>query len=77
MSDLEYMEFCCNDLNHPCEWRTQARTKDEVMEQAKAHMASEHGVTEPGRDTEEKIEGAIRSVKTKAEDVTESAKEKI
>ncbi len=77
MVDEEYMTFCCNDLNHPCDWRTQARTREEVMERAKAHMASEHGVKEMGEETEEKIKGAIRSVKTKAEDVKEKAEEKI
>ncbi len=65
MSDLEYMEFCCNDINHPCEWRTQGRTKEEVMDKAKAHMASEPGIEEMGSETEEKIEGAIKSVKSK------------
>lgn len=77
MPDYEYMEFCCNDLNHPCDWRTTGKTREEVMEKTKAHMASEHGVKEMGGEAEEKIKGAIRSVKTKAEDVKEKAEEKI
>ncbi len=58
------MEFCCNDIDNPCDWRTKGKTKEEVMEKAKAHMAKEHGVKEMGKETEEKIKGAIKSVKT-------------
>ncbi len=43
MPDMEYMEFCCNDPEHPCEFRVQAKTKEEVMEHAKAHTESAHG----------------------------------
>ena len=39
MPDDEYMLFCCNDLEHPCNFRVQAKTKEEVMEHAKTHLS--------------------------------------
>ncbi len=58
MADPEYMAFCCNDLEHPCDFRLQARTKEEVMEHAKAHLAREHGMEGP--EATSRIERAIK-----------------
>jgi predicted small metal-binding protein len=63
MPDVEYMLFCCRDLEHPCGFRVQAKTKEETMEHARAHMASEHGMKEVPRETERKIEEAIKPAK--------------
>ena len=38
MPDVEYMMFCCNDIEHPCDFRVQAKTKEEAMKHAKIHM---------------------------------------
>lgn len=61
MPDDEYMMFCCNDIEHPCNFKIQAKTKEEVAEHAKAHLASEHGLK--GRDIAKKVEDAIKPVK--------------
>lgn len=63
MPDVEYMLFCCRDLEHQCGFRVQAKTKEEAMEHARNHMASEHGMTEISRETEIKMEEKIKSVK--------------
>ncbi|AKB13269.1 MAG: DUF1059 domain-containing protein [Methanosarcina thermophila] len=65
MPDVEYMLFCCRDLEQKCDFRVQAKTKEEVMEHAKVHMASEHGMKEISEETERKIEEKIRPVKVK------------
>lgn len=38
MPDVEYMLFCCRDLEHTCGFRVQSKTKEEAMEHARAHM---------------------------------------
>jgi predicted small metal-binding protein len=58
MADEEYMAFCCNDLEHPCDFRIQARTREEVREHARTHLAREHNLEGP--EAENRIEGAIR-----------------
>jgi predicted small metal-binding protein len=63
MPDDEYMMFCCNDLEHPCDFRVQARTKEEVMEHAKTHMSKEHGIE--GTEAASRIEGAIKPASAK------------
>lgn len=63
MPDVEYMTFCCSDMEHPCNFRVQAKTKEEVMEHAKAHMASEHGMMEMPKEMEKKMKEAIKPTK--------------
>lgn len=65
MPDVEYMLFCCRDLEHQCGFQVQTKTKEEAMEHARAHMANEHGVTEIPKEMENKIEGSIKRVKVK------------
>lgn len=61
MPDDEYMTFCCNDLEHPCNYKYQGKTQEEVMEHARSHVAAEHGMTGPS--AEERIRSAIKSSK--------------
>jgi len=63
MPDDEYMLFCCNDVEHPCEFRVQARTEEETMEHARAHMAREHGMEDIPEETERKMKESIKPVK--------------
>lgn len=63
MPDVEYMLFCCRDLEHPCEFRVQTKTKEEAMEHARAHMAREHGMEEIPDETERKMKESIKPVK--------------
>jgi predicted small metal-binding protein len=56
--ESEYMTFCCNDPEHPCDYRFQGKTREEVMENARTHMEKEHGKT--GRDVDERIRDAIK-----------------
>jgi predicted small metal-binding protein len=65
MPDVEYMLFCCRDVEHPCGFQVQAKTKEEAMMHAKAHMESEHGMEDIPKDMENKIEDAIKKVKVK------------
>ena len=60
MSD-EYMVFCCNDIEHLCNFRIQARTRDAVEKYARAHLAGEHG--RAGRDIAKRVEAAVRPIK--------------
>lgn len=64
MPDMEYMEFCCNDPENPCEFRVRAKTKEEVMEHAKAHAESAHG-TEVTPEMEKKMEETVKPVTVK------------
>jgi len=66
MPDVEYMLFCCRDLEHTCGFRVQSKTKEEAMEHARAHMTSEHGMTEIPKETERKIEEAIKPVMSRS-----------
>jgi len=61
MPDDEYMTFCCNDLEHPCDYRYKGMNREDVMEHAKAHVEKEHGLT--GTSAEERIRSAIKSSK--------------
>jgi predicted small metal-binding protein len=63
MPDVEYMLFCCRDVEHPCGFSVQAKTKEEAMEHARAHMAREHDMEEIPKETERKIEESIKPVK--------------
>jgi predicted small metal-binding protein len=65
MPDVEYMLFCCRDLEHPCGFSVQTKTKEEAMEHAKSHMASEHGMTEIPKEMNDKMEKSIKPVKVK------------
>jgi predicted small metal-binding protein len=65
MPDDEYMLFCCNDVENPCEFRVQARTKEEAMEHARAHMAREHGMEEIPEEKEREMKESIKPVKVK------------
>lgn len=60
MPDDEYMTFCCNDLEHPCDFRIQARTREEVAEHARSHVAREHGMEGP--EATRRVEEAIKPV---------------
>jgi len=64
MPDTEYMLFCCRDLEHPCNFQVQAKTKEEVMEHAKSHAESTHGM-DVTPEMEKKMEKAIKPVTVK------------
>jgi Protein of unknown function (DUF1059). len=64
MPDDEYMLFCCNDLEHPCSFRVQAKTKEEVMEHAKTHISDVHDM-EVTPAMEKKMEKVIKPVNVK------------
>jgi predicted small metal-binding protein len=61
--DVEYMLFCCRDVENTCGFSVQAKTKEETMKHAKAHMESGHGMKEISKETERKIEESIKPVK--------------
>lgn len=63
MPDDEYMTFCCNDLENPCNFKVQAKTKEEVMEHAKAHVAMAHGMEEISPGMAKKMEASIKPIK--------------
>jgi predicted small metal-binding protein len=68
MPDVEYKLFCCRELVPTCGFQVQARNEEEIMEHAKVHAEREHGLKEMGEETEEKVKGAIKSVKTEVEE---------
>ena len=51
MPDVEYMLFCCRDLEHQCGFRVQAKTKEEAIELVKTFTIEDMDI-----DIEEKEE---------------------
>ena len=62
MPDVEYMLFCCREAE-TCDYRVRAKTKEEAMERARAHMSSAHGMKEIPKDKERQMEESIKPVK--------------
>jgi predicted small metal-binding protein len=61
--------FLLQDLERPYGFSIQAKTKEETMEHAKAHMAIEHGIKEIPRETElldELTSCLLKSLKSKS-----------
>ncbi|MCK9585694.1 MAG: DUF1059 domain-containing protein [Methanothrix soehngenii] len=59
MPESEYYMFCCRDAINPCGFEVKAKTKEEVMEYAKAHAEAAHGM-EVTSEMEKKMEKAIK-----------------
>lgn len=60
MPESEYYMFCCRDVIKPCGFEVKAKTKEEIIEHAKAHAEGAHGM-EVTSDIKSKIEKAIKS----------------
>ena len=63
MADEEYKMFCCKEAP-TCGFQVQAKTKEEVMEHAKAHAESAHDI-EVTPEMEKKMEKSITPVTVK------------
>lgn len=51
----------CRDVGMDCDFEARGRSDDEVMQQAAAHAATTHGITEITPDLAARVRAAIRA----------------
>lgn len=50
----------CNDLFPGCEFKAEAQSEADLLQQVAAHAAAAHGVSEMTEDVVSKVKGCIR-----------------
>jgi predicted small metal-binding protein len=51
----------CRDVGMDCDYEAHGRSEDEVMQQAAAHAARVHGITEITPELAERVRAAVRA----------------
>ncbi len=63
MVQEDYREFICRYIGKECGFQIRAKTEEEVMEHAKAHVSESHGMEGTPSEMERKIRKDIKPVK--------------
>lgn len=63
MAEENYREFICSRIGPGCDFWVRAKSDEEVMQHAKMHVESEHGMAEKPAEMERKIKENIKPVK--------------